>query len=88
MDWIEVAPSRFLVIEGVGATQSLFVPFISFAVWIATDRDERLRRGIERDGVATASQWARWMTEEDEYFERESPVTQADAVVRGDAPLL
>ena len=87
MDWIEVTPSHFLVIEGVGASQSLFVPFISYAVWIATDRDERLRRGIQRDGSAMAGEWARWMSEEDEYFERESPVNRADAVVRGDAPL-
>ena len=86
MDWMEVTPSRFLVIEGIGASRLLFAPFISYAVWIATDRAERLRRGLQRDGVAMAAHWAQWMTEEDEYFDRESPMSRADAVVRGDAP--
>ncbi len=85
--WVNVPPGRHLIIEGVSSMRLAFVPFITFAIWVETPRDERLRRGLERDGEQMAEAWTRWMSEEDEYIRRESPEQRADLVVEGDAPL-
>lgn len=80
----EIAPGPFVVLEGVSASREAFRPFLSFAIWIETPRETRLRRGLERDGEQARAQWAAWMAEEDEYVARERPRDRADLVLRGD----
>jgi uridine kinase len=84
----DIAPADYVVLEGVAASRAAFRPYLTMSVWVETPRDERLRRGLARDGLSARSQWGRWMAEEDAYVEREQPQVKADIVVLGhDGPL-
>lgn len=85
--WGEVAPSRFVVLEGVSASREAFRPYLTYSVWVATPRDVRLRRGLERDGDEARAQWEAWMAEEDGYVSRERPREHVDVILPGDRGL-
>jgi len=85
--WSEVAPSEFVILEGVTASRDAFRPFLTYSIWIETPRDLRLRRGIERDGEELRAQWEEWMAEEDQYVARAKPHENVDLVLRGDKDL-
>jgi hypothetical protein len=53
------------------------------AIWLETPRDQRLARGISRDGEPLRPQWDRWMAEEDAFFERDGTRDRADLIVDG-----
>lgn len=82
-DWREVPPATFVILEGISASRDRFRPFLSYTIWVETPRNDRLRRGLERDGVGARDQWRAWMAQEDAYIERERPAEKADAVVEG-----
>lgn len=82
-EWRETAPAPFLILEGVSSSRAAFRPYLSYAIWVETPRDERLRRGLERDGPAALPLWQRWMTAEDAYIAREHPREHADIVISG-----
>lgn len=82
-EWREIKPSEFLIIEGVSSSRKAFRPYLALSVWVETPREERLRRGLERDGEESRSQWEEWMRQEDEYVARENPHENADLVVSG-----
>jgi uridine kinase len=79
--------AEFVVLEGVGASREAFRRFLTYAIWIETPREVRLRRGLERDGEKARAQWESWMAEEDEYVVLERPSENGDVVVRGDLDL-
>jgi uridine kinase len=80
---IDISPAPFLVLEGVSACREAFRPFLAYTVWVETPADERLRRGLERDGEHARAQWEDWMREEEDYRLRERPDVYANAVVTG-----
>lgn len=82
---VVVEPGGVVVIEGVTASRDVFRPYLTYAVWVETPRELRLRRGLERDGEHMRPQWEAWMAAEDEYVARERPDVHADVVVRGDS---
>lgn len=86
-EWGEIAPTEFLLLEGVSASRNAFRPFLSYSIWIETPRELRLDRGLERDGEQARDRWEQWMTEEDEYVEQEKPQQAVDLVLRGDQDL-
>jgi uridine kinase len=86
-EWIDVPPAEYVVLEGVSASREVFRPFLAFTVWVETPREERLRRGLERDGENAREQWQQWMAAEDTYVQREHPDQRADRVVDGTSPL-
>jgi uridine kinase len=81
---ITVAPADVVVIEGVGATRSAWRKRLAAAVWIETESDLRLRRGLDRDGHELAQFWQDWRIAEDRYVAEEQPAAHADLVVAGD----
>jgi uridine kinase len=81
--WRVIEPSPFVVLEGVSASRDAFRLYLSLTVWVATPREERLRRGLARDGQGARGQWLAWMADEDAYFAREQPARRADLVVSG-----
>jgi len=91
-DWVQrrpgepivIAPSDVIVIEGVGATRSAWRDRLALGVWVDTDSDLRLRRGLERDGEELADFWRDWRIAEDDYVKDEQPQQHADLVVAGD----
>ena len=82
-EWHEIQPARYLLLEGVSSSREAFRPYIALSIWIETPGQERLRRGLERDGEAARPQWEEWMGREDEYIERELPEQKADLVING-----
>ena len=81
--WETVNPCSVVILEGVSSSRSEFRPYLSFAIYIETDRDLRLKRGLERDGEAALPLWQQWMAEEDEYVLRDKPQKYADLVLSG-----
>ncbi|HVJ98453.1 MAG TPA: hypothetical protein VNC41_16615, partial [Acidimicrobiia bacterium] len=81
---VTVDPTPILILEGVSSSRRAFDDFLAFRIWIETDRNERLRRGLERDGEHMRDQWHAWMADEDAYIARENPRLRADVVIRGD----
>ena len=83
--------TRWLVVEGVGASQLAFDGLLDVAVWLQSDYAEAERRGIARDvasGVngdeaASVAFWHAWMADEDQFFDRDRPWERADVVVLG-----
>jgi uridine kinase len=95
-DWLEdswaetvlVPPCPLLVVEGVGSGAARFDHLRSLLVWIEAPHDERLRRGVERDGEAFAPHWEQWAADEEELFARERTRERADLHVDGTASLV
>lgn len=82
-EWHDVPPAPFLIIEGVSASREEFRPFIAFAIWVEAPAQERLRRGLLRDGDGARAQWDEWMEQEAEWADRQRPQQHADLVVPG-----
>src|SRR5579875_2493990 len=80
-EWHDVPPAPYVILEGVSASREAFRPYLCYTIWVETPREERLRRGLERDGMDARELWEGWMAEEDAYIEREHPVRRADIVV-------
>ena len=57
---LTVEPVPLLVIEGVGSGASRFDHLRTVLVWVEASYDERLRRGLERDGDTFAPHWEKW----------------------------
>ncbi len=91
-DWAEltwgeevtVEARPVVVIEGVSAGRREWAHLLTMTVWIQTDRDLRLRRGLERDGPHMAGIWTEWMAAEDRHFAADPTRERADLVVDGD----
>lgn len=86
-EWHDIEPGGVLLFEGVTASRTLFRPYLACSIWVETPREERLRRGLERDGMGARAMWNDWMANEDAYVERERPHEHADLVVSGRTPL-
>lgn len=86
-EWVEVPAASVVIIEGVSSGRLEWAEHLSFLVWVHTDRAERLRRGLDRDGPEAAELWQGWMAAEDAYVADQDPMSRADLVVAG-APLL
>lgn len=83
-DPVTVAAADVVVVEGVSATRAAWRDSLAMSVWVETDSDLRLRRGLARDGEHLAEFWRDWRFAEDGYVADEQPATHADLVVAGD----
>ncbi len=81
---ITVDPSPVVVIEGVSSGRRQWAERLALTVWIHTERDLRLHRGLERDGRHMAAIWADWMVAEDAHFACDGTRDRADMIVDGD----
>lgn len=81
--WVTVPVTSVTIIEGVSSSRREYADLLCFSVWVDTPRDERLRRGLERDGADALPLWQRWMATEDEFFAQDRPWERADAIVPG-----
>ena len=83
-DWAEtvsVEPSPLLVLEGVGSGARRCADLCTLLVWVEAPYEERMRRGLERDGDTFAPHWEQWAADEAELFAREGTRERADLVV-------
>ena len=70
-DWadrIEVPETDLLIIEGCGSTVGPAGDYAAVRVFMEAPREERMRRGIERDGETYRPHWERWAAQESALF--------------------
>ena len=82
-EWVTVAPAPVIIIEGVSAGRAEWAEHLDFLIWVETPREERLRRGVERDGPAALDDWEAWMGAEDAHYRRDPTRERADVVTDG-----
>ena len=81
---VPVPPVSLLVIEGVGSARLEHLDLASALVWVEEpDPQERLRRGLARDGAEIEAHWRRWMVEEAELFAEVGTCHRADIRLDG-----
>jgi len=83
--WRQIPVSEVVILEGVSSSRRAVRDRLSFAIWIETPRDQRLARGLDRDGVVMTDQWQKWMAEEEAHFAKDPAADEADLVVDGSA---
>ncbi len=82
-DWVEVPVRPVLVVEGCGSGRRDAAGATTLLVWVETSPDERLRRGLERDGVQARERWTAWMVEEAQHFAAHDTRVRADVRLDG-----
>ena len=86
---ITARASRFVVVEGVGATQAAMRDALDLAIWVQTDADVAKERGLIRDLVERPDPieaerfWNEWQAAEDEFQAAQASWLVADYRVRG-----
>jgi uridine kinase len=78
---VTVQPTDLLVLEGVGSGCRTQDDLIGVLVWVEAPYEQRMRRGIERDGEAFAPHWQAWAEAEELLFARHRTRQRADLVV-------
>ena len=95
--WIEkeregsilAAPSRFVIVEGVGSTQERMRQALDYKIWLQTDADVARERGLlrdlaERPDPAEAERfWNEWQSAEDLFQAEQKSWLSADFVLKG-----
>ncbi len=81
---IELEPTAWLVVDGVGSASRLCRPSLTYVIWIEADEAHRKARALARDGAVFAGVWDRWAVQESALFEQEQTAAAADAVLTED----
>jgi hypothetical protein len=76
-----------LIVEGVSSSRRAIAGRLAYGIWLHVPTAPRLARAIERDGPATAADWAGYEAEENAFFAADPAPDRADLVVDG-APTL
>ncbi|GAA5153458.1 AAA family ATPase [Nocardioides marinquilinus] len=79
----DLAAAGLLVVEGVGAGARQTADLATVLVWVEAPSEERLRRGLERDGEALRGHWLAWREAEDAHHAAHGTRARADLVVDG-----
>jgi uridine kinase len=80
-EWRTVPWAPVVIIEGVTTTRAAVQDRLACRIWVEAPADERLRRGIARDGESHRGVWDQWMREEAAFFEEDRTRERADFVV-------
>ncbi len=83
-EWAEtrpLAPSPWLIIDGVGAGAAAYDDLITTLVWVEADRGVRLERSLRRDGSGVRDHLVRWLDDESALHARERTRERADIVL-------
>jgi uridine kinase len=80
-EWHRLPATELLLVEGVGSGAAPGCLFVSALIWLEADRDERFRRGIERDGELYLPHWRRWAASEEALFAVDGTRSRADLIV-------
>lgn len=80
-EWVDVAVPDVLVVEGCGSAPRAVDPLAVLTVWVEAGREERLTRGLARDGEALRDNWLAWMDGEAAHFAAEATRERADVRV-------
>lgn len=84
-DDVVVPPVPVLVVEGCGCAPRSLDEWTVMRVWVEAPLELRTERGLARDGVHLADEWARWQGDEAAEFAMEGTRARADLRVDGAA---
>ncbi|MDO5712749.1 MAG: AAA family ATPase [Micrococcales bacterium] len=79
-EWHPVPAADWLVVEGVGCGSRVAAARYAVLLWVEAEREERMRRGLERDGETFAPHWRRWADQEAVVFAHEGTRSRADMI--------
>ncbi|WHY98135.1 uridine kinase family protein [Peribacillus simplex] len=83
-EWHDVPAEGLVIIEGTYSIRKELAGYHDFTIWVDCPRDQRLKRGIERDGEEARQMWEdNWMVYEDLYVGAQMPQERANLVVDG-----
>lgn len=74
-------PWPCVVLDGVSSSRLALAPRLALAVWVQAPPDERLRRGLARDGEALRPEWEAWQAMEGAFFDADATRARAGLVV-------
>jgi len=80
-EWHTLAATDLLLVEGVGSGAEPGWRLESALIWLEADRNERLRRGIARDGELYLPHWQRWAAREEALFAVDGTRSRADLII-------
>ncbi|MGH3387017.1 MAG: uridine kinase family protein [Nocardioidaceae bacterium] len=86
-DWVDLPVPDVLILEGVGSGARSLDAVRSLLVWIEVPEEQRIARGVERDGAAVLPNWRAWMAHEAVEHARQQTRERADLRLLGDGPL-
>jgi len=76
--WKQLDWSPTIIIEGVGCTRVSVASDLACRVWVDAPAEERLARGVMRDGESHRSLWTNYLTREASFFEVDQTAARAD----------
>lgn len=77
----DVPNTELLVIEGCASSVGTAGEYAAVRVWVEAPREERMRRGLARDGEAYRPHWERWAAQEAELFARDGTREKAHVII-------
>ncbi|MBR7742160.1 (d)CMP kinase [Phycicoccus sp. BSK3Z-2] len=77
----DVPVTPLLVVEGCASSVGAAGGYAAVRVWVEADRDERMRRGLARDGETFRPHWERWAAQEAALFGADGTRERADVVL-------
>ncbi len=80
-EWHSLPATQILLVEGAGSGARPGWQLESVLIWLEADRDERFRRGMQRDGEVYRPHWERWAAGEDALFARDGTRSRADLII-------
>ena len=66
-----IAPTDYLIIEGVGAAQQIVRETGAITYWLDIEPEIGLQRVLDRDGVHIEAQMRQWQVDQDKHFARD-----------------
>ena len=82
-DFKSVSQSRYLILEGVGAGQRQFRPYLDKVIWIEYDPNLGFNRVIARDGKQVEQQMIKFLIDQNNHFSMELTQNVADYTLNG-----
>jgi uridine kinase len=83
-EWHAVAPGGLVVLEGCGSAARPADRFATLRLWVDAAAEVRLRRSVERSGVAVLPFLRDWRLAEEAHFAADRTRERADVLVLGD----
>ncbi|MFE4894835.1 uridine kinase family protein [Peribacillus butanolivorans] len=83
-EWHTIPAEGLVIIEGTYSTRKELAELYDFTIWVECPRNQRLERGLERDGEEARPMWEdNWMVYEDLYVDTHRPQERVNLVVDG-----
>jgi uridine kinase len=82
---VPVPLAPVLIVEGCGSSPRALDPWTTLRIWVDAPLEQRLARGLARDGAHLAQHWLRWQATELAVIAAEDTRGRADIRVDGGA---